>query len=352
MTFGEFLLLRFCGAREISISMASGTGVLDIRNLAWDEVLLAGLGIAAEQLPPLAPAHKSSSGLTKDYARRWPTLNSAQWFQAIGDGAANNIGAGCTSPGSTALMIGTSAALRVLWKGEPPGLLPPELWCYRADAERVVLGGALSDGGGLYSWMRGNLALGEDEEEVTSALARMEPDAHGLTLLPFWAGERSTGWATRARGAILGLTMHTRALEILRAAMEAVAYRLAIIFDALGTVVPASETIASGGALAASSVWTQIICDTLGSPIKLSGVHEASSRGAVLLALEATGKIKSIEDVPAPLGQTFEPDMAHHERYRHGLRRQQKIYEHIIADHKIADIIYEATPLNRAGEEE
>jgi gluconokinase len=249
-------------------------------------------------------------------------------------------------------MIGTSAALRMLWKGEPPEFLPPELWCYRADAERVVVGGALSDGGGLYSWMSGALALGEDEEQLMNTLAGMKPDAHGLTLLPFWAGERSTHWAAHARGAILGLTMHTRPLEILRAAMEAVAYRLALIKGALGTVAPASETIASGGALAASSVWTQIICDTLGSPIKLSAVNEASSRGAVLLALEATGKIQSIEEVYAPTGQTFEPDMARHERYRRGLRRQQKIYERIIADHHVADIIYGATPLNRAGDEE
>ncbi len=345
MTFGEFLLLRFCGAVEMSISMASGTGMLDIRACAWDEELLAGLGIAAEQLPTLSPMHKSTTGLTKDYARRWPGLNHAQWFQAIGDGAANNIGAGCVTPGSTALMIGTSAALRVMWKGEPPKLLPPELWCYRADNERVVVGGALSDGGGLYAWMRGALALGEDEEELMNTLARMEPDAHGLTVMPFWAGERSTLWAAHARGAILGLTMHTRPLEILRATMEAVAYRLALIASALGRVAPASEIIASGGALAASHVWTQIICDTLGSPIKLSGVNEASSRGAVLLALEATGKIKSIEEVPAPMGTTFEPDMARHERYQRGLRRQQKIYEHVIADRKIADIIYEATPL-------
>ena len=345
MTFGEFLLLRFCGAAEIGISMASGTGMLDIRTCAWDEELCAGLGIAAEQLPPISPVHKSTTGLQKDYARRWPGLNRAQWFQSIGDGATNNIGAGCVTLGSMALMIGTSAALRVLWKGEPPDFLPSALWCYRADSERVVLGGALSDGGGLYSWMSGALALGEDEEELTNTLARMEPDAHGLTLLPFWAGERSTLWAAHARGAILGLTMHTRPLEILRAAMEAVAYRLALIKLALERVAPASKITASGGALAASRVWTQIICDTLGSPIKLSAVTEASSRGAVLLALEATGKIKSIEDVPAPLGQTFEPDMAHHERYQRGLQRQQKIYEQIIADHKIADLIYGATPL-------
>lgn len=343
MTFGEFLLSRLCGHAEASISMASGTGMLDIRSCTWDEELLKGLGVAAEQLPMIAPAHSSLAGLTKDYAGRWPALNHAHWFRAVGDGAANNIGAGCVNRESIALMVGTSGAMRVLWKTEPPPLLPPQLWCYRADIDRVVLGGALSDGGGLYSWMTGALALSQDEAELLHALSRMEPDAHGLTILPFWAGERSPNWATHARGAILGLTMHTRPVEILRAAMEAVAYRLVLIKDALAEFALGAEIIASGGALSASPVWTQIICDALGSPIKISGVKEASSRGAVLLALEATGKINDIADVLAPLAETFEPDMARHERYQQGLQRQQKIYERVIADHQWAETIYGAT---------
>ena len=252
-------------------------------------------------------------------------------------------------------MVGTSGAMRVLWRGEPPPILPPELWCYRADTDRVAVGGAVSDGGGLYSWMSSALALSQDEEQTLNALARMEPDAHGLTLLPFWAGERSTNWATHARGAILGLTMHTRPIEILRASMEAVAYRLALVKVALARLLPAPtlEFIASGGALVASSTWTQIICDVLGSPVKLSGVKEASSRGAVLLALEATGKINGIEEMMAPTARDFEPDMARHELYRQGLRRQQKIYERIIADHHTAETISEATtPQGRAMVEE
>ena len=85
------------------------------------------------------------------YARRWPQLGGARWFPAVGDGAANNIGAGCTTRARVALMIGTSGAMRVMWEGEPPAEIPVVLWCYRADRRRVIVGGALSDGGGLYT---------------------------------------------------------------------------------------------------------------------------------------------------------------------------------------------------------
>ena len=100
------------------------------------------------------------------------------------------------------------------YEGEPPTSLPPELWSYRVDRNRVIVGGALSDGGGLYQWLRETLLPNDDAESIERELFGMEPDSHGLTILPFWAGERSTGWNPDARGAFLGLTSQTRPIEI------------------------------------------------------------------------------------------------------------------------------------------
>jgi gluconokinase len=328
MTFAEWLSSVLLDESLMSVSMASGTGLFDLDSRRWDEELMEATGVAPEQLPPVASEHKPSGRLKEEYARRWPRLNDALWFPAIGDGAANNIGAGCLTRERVALMVGTSGAMRALWGGEPPKEMDPALWCYRADDRRVVVGGALSDGGGLYNWMTDALGLYKAAPaEIESALASLEPDAHGLTIMPFWAGERSTNWSTTARGAILGLTMHTRPLEILRASMESVAYRFALVARALSNCAPGAEIVASGGALAASAVWVQMLADVLGRPLQLSGVAEASSRGACLLALEAAGKLKSIEDAPAPVNRVYQPDMARHARYQSGLERQQDIYE-------------------------
>jgi gluconokinase len=330
MSLSDLLLERFFGETQTSVSMASATGLFNQHTLAWDEELLSRLNLASEQLPPIAARDKTFSGLKQEYARRWPQLRASRWLAATGDGAANNIGAGCTTHESAALMIGTSGAMRVMWRGSAPVLIPPELWCYRADDERVIMGGALSDGGGLYRWMTDALNLKASDEEIESELDKMQPDAHGLTVLPFWAGERSTGWNALARGAILGFNQHTQPLEILRAAMEAVAYRFALISEALEREAVPTSFVASGGALRSSPVWTQMIADVLGREIRLSEAREASSRGAVLLALELAGKIKSITDVPALLGRTFEPDATRHARYREGLERQQKFYERLL----------------------
>lgn len=332
MSLGEFLLHSLFDATSASVAMASGTGLLNLRSCAWDAELLAWLGISTEQLPTIAEEGQTFTRLKEEYAQRWPQLRAARWFPAMPDGAANNVGAGCTTKARVALMVGTSGAMRILYEGAPPATLPPELWCYRVDRKRILIGGALSDGGGLYAWMRETLALDADLESTESALAAMEPDAHGLTLLPFWAGERSTGWHAAARGGILGLTMHTEAIHILRAAMEAIAYRFALIAHALDHFAPNAAIIASGGALHASPVWTQIIADALNRPLTLSGVDEGSSRGVVLLALEASGLIESIAHLPAPALQIYEPDAGRHARYREAMERQQKYYQLLIED--------------------
>ena len=331
MSFGEFAIERWCGGRApASASMASGTGLFDVRRLAWDEELVGGLGLDEGRLPAVA-ADDQVFALTDEYAARWPALRGAPVFAPVGDGAANNVGAGCVTRERVALMVGTSAAMRAMFEGAPPETLPPALWCYRADSRRVIVGGALSDGGGLHEWMRETLRLATDAAEVEAELAAIKADSHGLTVLPYWAGERSTNWDARARGAILGLRASTRPVEILRAAMEAVALRLAAVADALDEFAPGAEVHASGGALRQSRAWTQIVADALGRPVRRSRAREASCRGVALLALERLGALKSLTDAPAPTYELFAPDAAAHARYREALARQQSLYESIIS---------------------
>ena len=327
--FAEYLSLRLFDETTTSVSMASATGLFNQRTCSWDWDLVKELGISAETLPEIGILN-THPRLNGNFALRWPALAEARLCAVVGDGAANNIGGGCSQRDEIALMVGTSGAMRVVYEGEPPEQLPPELWCYRADRARVVVGGALSDGGGLYRWLTDSLALDDVATTIEDQLGAMEADAHGLTVLPFWSGERSTGWSPEARGGIFGLTQNTKPIELVRAALEAIAYRFALIARSLETVAPQATVVATGNALRSSPVWMQIIADVLGRPIMLSDVREASTRGAALLALEAAGKIGSIEEVAIPVEAVFEPDMSRYARYQQGLRRQQEMYERVL----------------------
>lgn len=330
LSFGEYLLLRLFGATGASVSIASGSGLFDQHRCDWDDELLAVAGIERRQLAPIRRLSAPHVGLRPEYARRWPPLRGIPWLPAVGDGACSNLGAGCATRERYALMVGTSGALRVVWRADAL-TIPWGVWCYRVDERRPVLGGAINDGGSLVGWLRQTLQL-PPNDATEEALARLEPDAHGLTVLPFWGGERSTGWAADATGAIVGLRLATTPLEILRAALEAVALRLAAIARIVERVVPeAREAIATGGALLRSPAWLQIMADALGRPVRASAVAEASSRGAALLALETLGLLPGgSEALPPPVERTYEPVPAHTERYRAAAARQARLYEQLI----------------------
>jgi gluconokinase len=331
LSFGEFLYLRLFGKALVTVSMASGTGLLDINACAWDPETLSATGLGADQLQPLGDAENAFIGLREPFAKRWPVLRGVPWTPPVGDGACSNLGSGCSTPSRLCVMVGTSGAMRVV-SGVERIDIPWGLWCYRVDRRRVVLGAALNDGGNLVEWCRKTFRLG-DPEEVERELALMEPDAHGLTFLPFLAGERSPGWVAHARASIAGLSLDTKPVQILRAGMEAVALRFALIHTLLrGSFPQIQEIVTSGGALKNSPAWTQILADALGRTVVPSAEPEASSRGAALITLEALGLLPRLEDLRAEFAAAVPFDAARHARYEVALRRQTLHYEKLVKE--------------------
>lgn len=329
VSIGEYLEMKLFGKTTVSYSVASWTGLLNRRKLVWDVILLSKLPVGVDQLSPLTDVNIPRRGLRPKFAARWPALQHLPWFPAVGDGATANIGSGCLSPARVALTVGTTSALRAVLNS-PAKHLPAGLWCYRVDERRSLLGGALSEGGSVFAWMKATLHL-KNYPRLEKALAALEPDAHGLTVLPFLAGERSPGWAGHARATIHGLSLATTPLHILRAALEAVAYRVALVFGLLRQELPSEpQIVASGGALLSSPVWLQIMADVLERPVAVSSVQEASSRGAALLALEALGATPDLAKIPDFIGTVYQSDANRYLQYRKARERQQALYDKVV----------------------
>jgi gluconokinase len=298
VSFGDYLYAELHGgAPTTSLSIASGTGLLDLVSGGWDSELLGILGVDGALLPRISDEPRGS------------------WYPALLDGACSNLGAGCVGRHRAALMVGTSGALRLLHETEQPQPRPG-LFLYRVDERRVLEGGALSDGGNLYSWLQKTLA------DAAGSLLERDPDDHGLTFLPFLGGERSTGWDPNAKGAIAGLTFDTTPLDIRQAALEGVALRFAAIADLLPEL---EEVVATGGGLLADPEWIQLMADALARPVTASAVVEASLRGAAVATLERLG----CHTGEAPVGEVFHPREAKADAYRSAKERQQRLYEEL-----------------------
>lgn len=320
LSVGEYALYRIFGVCRASYSVAAWSGLLDRHALAWDAPTLAALNLSTEQLSPLSSA--PLQGLSGGWAARWPALRDALWLPAVGDGFAANVGAGCTTPSRVALSAGTSGALRVLVPGAPAET-PPGLFVYRVDERRSLVGGALSNAGNLYAWLARTLRT-PNADRLEAAIAALPPDSHGLTVLPFLAGERAPGWHPRAQAVFMGMTLDTTPEHLVRAGLEAVALRFAAVAEQLAHLLPPDAVyIASGAAVISSPAWQQILADALGAPVYPALNPETTLRGTACLALSY--------DPPPQVGPPVLPNPAHQAVYRAAGQRQRALYQRLFA---------------------
>ncbi len=327
-----YIFSKWFGRNNVKASycVSSWSGLLNRHDLEWDRGLLGRLGIGEGNLPELAPWSEPETGLTDDYAQRWPALADLPFLLAVGDGAAVNVGTGCVDETKVALTVGTTGAMRVLSEGPAPDV-PTGLWAYRLGTSRTLLGGSFSEGGNVIQWALDNLKL-PGIEQLNAALEKLQPATHGINVLPFIAGERATGWSTSATGVLDGIKVSTTPIEILQAMLESVAYRFAMVGELLLPGVKSGyQMIASGGAIQNSPWWLQTMADVLGVSVGVSAEQQDTSRGTAVLALNALGIWDTLDDYPALIAETYEPNMANADVYASARERQAELYSRLLS---------------------
>ncbi len=317
----EWIQERWCGRSTASLSMASGTGLLDGRALRWHRPLLRRCGLAENRLNPISDAPIKISGA---HSKRFSELAEVPWYPAVGDGAASNLGSGAISPGIAAINVGTSAALRVVVAGKPAAhqsLAPFGLFAYRVDGHRRLLGGAVSNAGNLRAWALRELNLPDNPATLEKLLrARTEP-VEGLTLLPFWMAERAPTWPEELPSAVIGMTQATTALDLLQSLQEATYHRLAQIAEAVEQAALRKLAFIVSGGIQHSPDALQRLANVLGRPVYASDEPEASLRGAACFVLEQLG----LHPAAPQTGKAIRPKPSSARAYAQARERQVRL---------------------------
>ncbi|HEX6968004.1 MAG TPA: FGGY family carbohydrate kinase [Micromonosporaceae bacterium] len=286
----------------MSVSLASGTGMLDLVGGRWDAEAGELAGVAAARLPTIAdPSWRGR--LRSEYARRWPDLRAADWTPPTGDGAAASVAAD-PDLHRAAVTVGTSTAVRFVQRvpigaRQPP--LPATLWRYRVDHERIVTGAAYSGGGNLYAWCRRELRL-PDDPDLAAALATVTPGVGGVQADPRFGGDRPPGSAPAGSGRLSGISFGTTAVELFGALMYGVCRQVA---DGLGDIESVLarrlQVVLGGGALGRSRWWRQAFVQALAPREVFHIVHpETAALGAAVLAVGLTALPVPCERVASP----------------------------------------------------
>ena len=326
MSLGEYAWWRILGTTAAGTSTAAWTGMLDRRNGTWDAALLDLVGVDAEQLSPIASPLQPLTPRTS-VARDWPALADALWFAPISDGHSQSIGAGSVDSSIAVLSAATSGAFRVLVSGDLENL-PRGLWCNRVNEEHSILGGALNDVGRAVTWLHDTLKL-PDADELDAAL-QADPRPGLPVVLPWFSGERSTGWVGEARAVFHRVSAATTPLDLYRATLEGVALSYVRILRELILVIgQPQEIIATGRAASAQPGLMQMIADAADVPVIPLTLKRSTLRGTALSTLPILAP--DATPAQAPRGEPFEPHPDRLGYYHRRMERFGVVYDKLIA---------------------
>jgi glycerol kinase len=326
-TVDSFLIWRLTGGRvhATDVSNASRTLLFDIHRLAWDDDLLEAVGVPRAMLPEVRPTSgRFGETDASIFGAALPITAAA------GDQQAATFGQTCFAAGDAKNTYGTGAFL-LMNTGQQPvesrhGLLTTVAWqLERGGPVTYALEGSVFVAGAAVQWMRDGLrAIGASAD--IEQLAAGVDDTGGVYLVPAFVGLGAPWWDPRARGALLGMTRGTGLPQIARATIEAIAYQVRDVVEAINADAgqPMGALRVDGGA-AANDTLLQFQADILDLPVERPVVAETTALGAASLAGLATGFWPDTTDIAAnrAVDRRFEPSMepARRERLLRGWKR-------------------------------
>lgn len=312
-TIDSWLAWHLTGQHVTDVTNASRTQLMDLATLDWDADLLDAFGIPRACLPEI----RSSSEV---YGTCSGTLAGVPLAGILGDQQAALFGQACLAPGEAKNTYGTGCFM-LMNTGEKPfpskaGLLTT-LGYKLGDAPAVyALEGSISISGALVQWLRDNLGLIENAGEIEALAASVE-DNGDVYFVPAFSGLYAPHWDASARGVIAGLTRFASKGHLARAVLEATAFQVREVIDAMTADSGVAITeLRSDGGMVVNELLMQFQSDLLGVPVVRPKVIETTALGAAYAAGLATGFWATTADITTNWGEDkrWMPGMAEDRR--------------------------------------
>lgn len=316
-TIDTWLIWKLTGGNVhvTDYSNASRTLMYNIRELKWDEELLAALSVPNQMLPAVRPSSEiyGYTDASVFLGARVPISGAA------GDQQAALFGQTCFQPGMAKNTYGTGCFMLMntgdtLYDSKN-GLLTTIAWGLDGKVE-YALEGSIFIAGAAIQWLRDGLKILEAAPD-SEYFAQKVSDADGVYVVPAFVGLGAPYWDMKARGAILGLTRGTSKAHIVRATLDSLAYQTKDVLSAMeaDSNIKLQALKVDGGAVA-NNLLMQFQADILGVPVDRPQVTETTALGAAYLAGLAVGFWSNKEDLVQnwQLDARFEPKMEEGQR--------------------------------------
>jgi xylulokinase len=323
----DYLRLKLTGTIGTDTSDASSTGLFNIHDHRWASDIIRALKLPETIFPTAADSSEVIGTLTHDAAQMLGIPVGIPVVAGCADQAAQAVGNGLFNSSTGSITIGTGGQLMLPCLDS---FTDPQMrlhtFCHAVPDRWYLLGAMLAAGLSL-RWLRSIAGMGDDPqayERLSELASEVQPGADGLLFLPYLVGERAPVLDANATGAFARLRLHHGLGHMVRAVMEGVAFNFRQIQEIMEEMnAPLERLVVSGGGFN-STVWSQIIADTLGLPLYLTPDGERAGVGAALLAGKGTGIIQRFE-APTLILLT-EPITEHTEHYTASYKEYVQLY--------------------------
>ncbi len=285
------------GIHVTDVSNGSRTQLMNLESLMWDDEILSDFEIPAAMLPQIRSSSEIYGNAQLDSIKNVPISG------ILGDQQAALVGQACFKPGEAKNTYGTGCFL-LLNTGEKPipskhGLLTTVAYKFGAQPVCYALEGSIAITGALVQWLRDNLKLIEKSSDI-DALARTVEDNGGVYFVPAFSGLYAPYWKSNARGVIAGLTRFANRGHIARAALEATAFQVREVVEAMENDSGIHlDVLRTDGGMVTNDLLMQFQADILNRPVVRPAVQETTALGAAYAAGLAVGFYESTDELRA-----------------------------------------------------
>ncbi|MFF2053482.1 FGGY family carbohydrate kinase [Leifsonia sp. NPDC058194] len=286
-TVDAWLAQRLTGEFRVEAGNASRTALLDLGALDWSDELLDLFRIPRAALPRVAASDQATEAV-----RGIDALPAGTRIHAVlGDSHAALFGHGARTPGAVKVTLGTGSSVMGLLAGReqaPAGLVTTVAWSL--DAPSYAFEGNILSTGATLVWLAGLLGSTPEELIALAGAAGRGEAAHGVDLVPAFAGLGAPWWDEHAQAVLSGFDLGTSRAEVARAAVDSIALQIGDVLDAASSGGDrAGETVLVDGGPAANDVLVQRIADLTGRSVRRPGSAGLSALGAARLGGVSAG---------------------------------------------------------------
>jgi gluconokinase len=319
----EYIIYQFTKQYLIDYSMASATGLFNIKKKVWEQNSLDISGLKIDQFSEFVPVLNANLKLKPQIAKSLGISKDTKIIIGSTDGCLATIGSGVYKDGQATISISHSGALRVVGSE----IIKDEkqrFFNYVLDNDLFISGGPTNNAGVVLEWFASNFRnhpIINDFEDVVEELFEeatlVKSGSNGLIFLPYLLGERAPIWNSNARASYFGININHKSKHFLRATIEGIVFEIYSIGKILENYRDINQLHITGK-YASLPISAGIISDVFGKKVIITNEEENVNKGAALLGMVEAKIFSNIKEAAKSieLKNIFEPVKDNNEVYK------------------------------------